>query len=367
MTSEEQRGATGRRSIPSWLYALGACVAAGALASLVRMPVPWLLGPLLAMALLGGLGAEMDGPPGGRQAGQVVIGLAIGLYFAPGVVTHIASYLPLMVAAGAASIGLGIVAGPFFAWLADVDRTTAFFCTIPGGLAEMSNLADRYGADVLPVLLAQSIRVAIVVVVIPFGMTLWGASGTDTYVSSAIGIHGLGLTAMLGLAAAAALAASRLNVINPWLLGPMAVGIAFAVTETIPSGIPKVVSNSAQVLMGCALGVRFRRDFLMRAHRVTLAAVASCVALIAASAGLGGLIAATTELRFPTMVLATAPGGLPEISITAKVLQLGVPVVAAFHVVRILMILLLSGYIFRGARYIGRALRPAEARDVGDD
>lgn len=350
----------------AWLLALAACVAAGAVAALVRMPVPWLLGPLLAMALLAGLGAELDAPPGGRQAGQVVIGLAIGLYFAPQVVLHIAGYLPLMVAAGAGSILLGILAGPVFARGADVDRRTAFFCTVPGGLAEMSNLADRHGAAIPPVVLAQSIRVATVVVVVPFAMTLWGASGVDAYVPPTVGVHALGLGAMLGIAAAAAFGASRLRVTNPWLLGPMAVGIAFAVTASIPSEIPRPVSNAAQVLMGCALGARFRRDFLLRAHRVALAALGTTVALIAASAGLGALIAWVTELRLPTMLLAIAPGGLPELSVTAKVLQLGVPIVAAFHVVRILMILLLSGYVFRGARYLGRALRLSEARS-GDD
>ncbi len=354
--------------IRSVLLALGTCVLAGAAASLVRMPVPWLLGPLLAMGLLGGLGVELEGPPGGRQAGQVVIGLAIGLYFAPQVVTHITRYLPLMVAAGAVSILLGILAAPVFTRVAGVDRTTAFFCTIPGGLAEMSNLADKYGAAIPPVLLAQSLRVATVVVLVPFGMTLWGVSGIDIYVPPAVGLHAPGLLAMLGLAAAAAFAASKLRVTNPWLLGPMAVGIAFAVTESIPSGIPKLISNSAQVLMGCALGVRFKRDFLMRAHRVVVAAVGMSLALIVTSAGLGGIIAAATELRLPTMVLATAPGGLPELSITAKVLQLGVPMVAAFHVVRILMILLLSGYVFRGTRYLGRALKPSmAAREAGDD
>lgn len=351
----------------SVLMALAACVAAGALAGVVRMPVPWLLGPLLAMAIAGGLGAELDGPPGGRQAGQVVIGLAIGLYFAPQVVAHIARYLPLMVVAGAGSILLGILAAPVFARAAETDRTTAFFCTVPGGLAEMSNLADRYGAEIPPVLLAQSIRVATVVILVPFGMTLWGVSGVDTYVPPAIGTSGVGLLVMLGLATASAFGASKLRVTNPWLLGPMAVGIAFAVTESIPSSIPKPISNTAQVLMGCALGVRFRRDFLMRAHRVAVAAVGTSLGLIVTSAGLGAIVAATTALKLPTMVLATAPGGLPEISITAKVLQLGVPVVAAFHVVRILMILLLSGYAFRATSALGRALSPSLARDAGDD
>jgi uncharacterized membrane protein AbrB (regulator of aidB expression) len=46
------------------------------------------------------------------------------------------------------------------------------------------------------------------------------------------------------------------------------------------------------------------------------------------------------------MVLGTAPGGITEMAITAKVLQLGVPVVTAFQVCRLVAVLVLAGPIF---------------------
>jgi uncharacterized membrane protein AbrB (regulator of aidB expression) len=48
-----------------------------------------------------------------------------------------------------------------------------------------------------------------------------------------------------------------------------------------------------------------------------------------------------------TLVLATAPGGIAEMSLTAKTLQLGVPVVTAFHVIRMVAILTLTPRIYR--------------------
>jgi uncharacterized membrane protein AbrB (regulator of aidB expression) len=47
-----------------------------------------------------------------------------------------------------------------------------------------------------------------------------------------------------------------------------------------------------------------------------------------------------SELHPATLVLGTAPGGIAEMCITAKVLQLGVPLVTAFHVARVVVILL---------------------------
>ena len=54
-----------------------------------------------------------------------------------------------------------------------------------------------------------------------------------------------------------------------------------------------------------------------------------------------------------TAILALAPGGMPEMSITAKVLQLGVPLVVAFHVTRMAILVTVSGWVFR--RFIKEA------------
>src|SRR5438445_12871271 len=79
--------------IQSWmkphpvLKALVICAAGGVLFSALRAPLPWMLGPLLAMAFGKFLGADLASPKGGRATGQLIIGCALGLYFTP-VVGH---------------------------------------------------------------------------------------------------------------------------------------------------------------------------------------------------------------------------------------------------------------------------------------
>jgi uncharacterized membrane protein AbrB (regulator of aidB expression) len=48
-----------------------------------------------------------------------------------------------------------------------------------------------------------------------------------------------------------------------------------------------------------------------------------------------------------TVLLGTSPGGITEMCITAKVLQLGVPVVTAFHVTRYVAVLVLTTPLYR--------------------
>ena len=60
------------------------------------------------------------------------------------------------------------------------------------------------------------------------------------------------------------------------------------------------------------------------------------------SAGMAWGLATTAGLSVPSMILATAPGGIAEMSITARTLQLGVALVTAAHVTRVLIIVSLT-------------------------
>jgi uncharacterized membrane protein AbrB (regulator of aidB expression) len=57
------------------------------------------------------------------------------------------------------------------------------------------------------------------------------------------------------------------------------------------------------------------------------------------------------------MILAMAPGGIAEMCITAKVLQLSVPLVTAAHVVRVLVLIVTTGPAFRAARALQARVR----------
>jgi uncharacterized membrane protein AbrB (regulator of aidB expression) len=57
--------------------------------SALRMPLPWMIGPMLSVAAVRMCGVHFTAPRGGRQAGQWIIGSALGLYFTPAVVEHL--------------------------------------------------------------------------------------------------------------------------------------------------------------------------------------------------------------------------------------------------------------------------------------
>lgn len=337
----------------SWLnpaLGLALCLAAGAVFVWLHVPLPWLLGPLVAMALCNFAGAELRSLRGARETGQVAIGIALGLYFSPEVGRYVLSQWPLLLAAGVFAIVLGVLSGAILARLANVDRGTAFFASVPGGAAEMTLLGERYGARPDRIALAQSLRILIVVFVVPFALTFSGAHGSDPYVAAA------GMTLdwqrLLALVAGAALTGgllTRAGLPNAFMFGPLALTIVLTLCEIRLSAIPAQLTNVAQLLIGWVLGSRFERRSLASAPRYVAAALASILVGIVCAGLFGAGLAWASGLSVATLVLATAPGGIAEMCITAKVLQLGVPLVTAAHVSRVFLLILSTGPVYRAA------------------
>jgi membrane AbrB-like protein len=112
------------------------------------------------------------------------------------------------------------------------------------------------------------------------------------------------------------------------------------------SAIPVWMSNAAQLFIGVSLGVRFQREFLSTAPRWLASVAMGTAVMLGVSALFGWLMAIGVEQHPATMILGTSPGGIAEMAITAKVLQLGVPVVTAFQVCRLVAVLLLVAPLF---------------------
>jgi membrane AbrB-like protein len=101
------------------------------------------------------------------------------------------------------------------------------------------------------------------------------------------------------------------------------------------------------LLIGVSLGVRFSADFVHTAPRWLVSVALGTVGMIVVCAGMAVLLAWVTGLHWATLILGTSPGGIAEMAITAKVLQLGVPVVTAFQVCRLVAVLVLVEPLYR--------------------
>ena len=211
----------------------------------------------------------------------------------------------------------------------------------------MTLMAERRGAQTELVASAHSLRVLLVTLIIPFGFQFAGLHGLDTTLPGPRVVSWSGLAA-LGLATGIGCwVMVKLKRTNPWFLGALAASLAITASGQIWSAIPAWMTNAAQLVIGISLGVRFTRSFVHLAPRWLASVALGSLAMIALCAGFASAVAQFTHLHWATVLLGTSPGGIAEMAITAKVLQLGVPLVTAFHVTRLAVVLLLTEPIFR--------------------
>lgn len=330
-------------------------LAAALLCVWLRTPLPWMIGPLLATSVASVLGAPTRSWPPLRNAAQWLIGTALGLYFTPQVTSLVASlwWAILLAIAWALALGWGFGRflharhAPRIGGSARAQWATTYFAGAIGGASEMTLLAERERGRSDLVAAAHSVRLVIVTLVIPFAFQYSGLHGLDPSLPGARTVQPAGLGLLLAATAAGGWLMVRTGRANPWFMGALLAAMGLTMAGLELSAMPAPLTNAAQLLIGVSLGVRFQRQFLHAAPRWLLDVALGTVGMILLCAGFAFLLAWGTRLHPATLVLGTSPGGIAEMAITAKVLQLGVPVVTAFQVCRLVAVLVLVEPLFR--------------------
>jgi len=307
-----------------------------------------MLGPLVATGVASVLGMPSLSWNPLRNAGQCTIGVALGLYFTPQVGLLILNMGWAIAIGVLCTLGMGWVMASWLHRMHHLNRATTWFASAIGGASEMTLLAERAHGRTDLVAAAHSVRILVVTLVVPFGMQFSGLHGLDVSTPQATrDFYMWGLLGLGALSAASAWLMQRLDRANPWFLGPLLAVMLLTLLDIHWSTVPQWMTNAAQLLIGVSLGVRFTPNFIHTAPKWLLSVALGTVGLIVMCIVLAMALAWGTGLHPATLVLGTAPGGIAEMAITAKVLQLGAPVVTAFQVCRLMTVLVMVGPMFR--------------------
>ncbi len=319
---------------------LAAGIAGGALARLVHLPLPWLLGAFFTLLVLSLAGVPLKLIPWGHQAGIVVVGAGTGLQFTTTVVAKLIELLPLIVAGALLSTIVGAVGGLIYMRFAGVDRTSAFFATVPGGVVETLNLAPQYGGHLEPIMVAQTTRVALIVMFAPFLVISFAGSSARHALAAVPVVPWLPVLAILAVSGLLAALLSRTRSPNAWLMAPLFLAAIVGNLGLIEGRMPDVLIIAAQVVIGSALGAQFRPEFLTRLFRLLWASCLVVVFTAGSMALFAAAIAWALGYPVPTLVLAMAPAGIAEMVLTGKVLGLDSTMIAGFQLMRIIIVLI---------------------------
>ena len=328
--------------------AIALALIGGWVARWLNIPLAWMIGPLLAVGISAMFGMRLASPFMGRQAGQSTVGLAVGLQLTPPVLLFLWQDFWLILGAGVMTVLLGLPMALLLHWLSREDAKTCYFSAVPGGLSEMAVLGARYGAQVEPIAIAQTIRLAMVVLIIPPTFGLLGITGDALNAPYRAFVLAWPMTLLfVAIAMSTSAVLSWLKASNAWILGGLTVGLSIALIQQSSLALPALMVNIAQFLLGMGLGVMFKQEFITKAPRFIRASILIVLVLMLIAVGFAGALAHWTEHEFGTLLLAFAPAGVTEMVLTAKELGFEAPMITAVHLARILLIVLFAALLFR--------------------
>ncbi|HAB86723.1 AbrB family transcriptional regulator [Stutzerimonas sp. Brlt_13] len=329
--------------LPAWWATPLIGAFGGWLASLANWPLPWMVGSLLAVIAVRCSGWLVSEVPRGRQVGQWIVASAIGLHFTGEVMREVLAHFGVILAGAVGTLLLGLI-GIFILLRSGSDRATAFFASMPGGASEMVVLANRHQAEAASVAAAHSLRLLLVVLIVPALFT-WGLPTVAA--PPAAPVSWPWLAVLLPAGGLLALLWKRLGQPNPWMLGPLTVCALASVAFDLHIGLPGWAGALGQWLIGCSLACHFDRPFFRSAPAFLLRILLFTLLAMLVAAALGGALGWVTALDEVSLMLGMMPGGITELCLTAEALQLSVALVTAVQVLRLFLVMFLAEPLFR--------------------
>jgi len=316
-------------------------VVGGGVFYLLNLPAAWLSGAMVfvAVATLAGVPTILPNPL--RDALFVVIGVSMGAGVRPDVVERMGDWpvsMALMLIVVVCVTLAGYVVLHFGAkW----SKETAFFGAIPGALSYVIALATDRGADLPRIASSQSLRLFVLVAILPFAVV--STSGTLDGEGGVVQVSSLFEIAIgLPLCLLASLVALKVRVPGGLMTGSFFMSAGLNASGAWTLVLPAYMVIPCFILMGAMIGCRFANMTFRQFMSVLGASVAAFSAAFLMSILGAWIVSSLMDIPFGQALLAYAPGGLEVMTLLAFMLDLDPAFVAAHQIARFTgMVLLL--------------------------
>jgi len=343
----------------SMVLALTIGAAGGLLFAWAQLPLPWMMGAMLATTIASIAGANIRVNLRLRMSMIAILGVMLGSAFSPELVDRMADWAVSITGLLVYAITAGSLVTWYFRRVGGYDPVTSYFAASPGGLNEMVIVGREMGGDDRVIALTHSARILLVVMAIPFLFRLFADyEPSGTLLPTGAGMTDLAMrdwALLIGCAVVGAAVAKLLRLPAAFLIGPMFLSGAIHIAGVTEASPPSLLVACAQVVMGTGIGCRFAGTPVSQVLRIVKVSLGSTAILMVFGVLFGLGLEQITDVPWFVLVLAYAPGGLAEMSLVALALGRDVAFVATHHIFRIGFIVILAPLAFRIMRRGGRA------------
>ncbi|MEM9207319.1 MAG: AbrB family transcriptional regulator, partial [Pseudomonadota bacterium] len=247
------------------LFTIAVAGVGGWVAALVGVPLPWMIGAMLATTVfalfaIAPAGIAVRSPMEFRTVMVPVIGVMLGSSFTPEIVEQMAGWwitiTGLLVFIGLSLATIFVLYRRVFGF----DTPTAYFAALPGGVIEAALLGEQAGGDSRTISLIHFCRILLAVLTIPIAMRLiFGPVGSSAISADAYdtALTALDVLLLIGAGIVGFQIAKWLRMPGAPLTGPMIVSAIVHVLGWTYATPPTVIVVAAQIVMGASLGARF--------------------------------------------------------------------------------------------------------------
>ncbi len=313
----------------------------------IELPLPWLLGPLLITLLIGSFSISNPCHPRWRMTGQVIIGMVLGLYFSPALMNALSIYWMFIVFGILWSLVLSLALASLQYKVNQLDWATAWFASAIGSASEMVNIAEKHQAQVDTVAVSHSLRIVILVVLVPLFMGLYFDVTWSVPTQLVLNISVFSTVLLFVLALVEAKLFDALNVLNAWILGPLFLVGMLSYFELLNQSFPAWFIAFGQLCIGWSLGSKFPFSFLKNNQKFLFFTLLFNFIALLLSIFLVISLVQFVSVDAKVLLLGLSPGGIAEMSLMAKVLGLSVPIIVAFQLSRLIFVILTTRIFYR--------------------
>ena len=314
-----------------------------------HLPLPWYLGALTAclIASVAQLPVERPRPLAGPL--RATLGVAVGSAFTPAILGQVGAMTVSLLVLVPFMILITTTSMTFYQRLAGFDRPTSFYSAVPGGLADMTAMAEASGANQRTVILVQATRIVLIVFAVPLWLQVHDGLVAPTPFASPVRLSEaslLDLATLIAMAGAGWGIAHKLGFAGAPIVGPMVVsGIAHAAGLTSVR-LPLELLVFAQIGVGVLLGCQFRGLTLREFSHTMVWGILNAIVLLAVTAVVVTLVSRWTGFDQVSVLMAFAPGGQTELNLLAFILGVDVAYVALHHLARLAIVILGAPRVF---------------------
>ena len=318
------------------------------LADYFRIPLAWMLGPMLAISIAALSGIKVKMPKLVLSAILIILGLHIGNYIDQNLLSQMKDWIWTSVVMFFYILASIFIVSKYLQKFSGYKEKTSIFSAAPGALGPLLILAEYEKSDLSQVATAHLIRLIIIITLFPFFVVNFSPTeAMEIEKFNYMDQNHLDLLILLIGSIFLIYIFDKIKVPAPLLAGALVASGILQITEIASYKLPDQSINFCLLILGASIGCRFADKSLNEVIKNTTHSFVATALLVAL-----GIIAAIVasyfvENNFLTLLLSYCPGGIYEVAVIAITFNLDPNFVAFHHIIRLLMILFTVPVILR--------------------